>query len=693
MNTAELEKPSDTDSKLLRVLDRMGRMIIPPPPRSPWQWAEAKRELPKGSAEPGPFDTSRAPWVRGITRAVADPKLTSVVGMMGSQMSKTDGVILNSIGWQMDDDPLPVLYIGPTQKNAESISRDRLTKMIESVPSLWNALAKGQKNKNTEKYINGVRLGIGWSGSATELASHPAAKVFIDERDRMSDIKDEGDVNTLAGERTATFDGCVITTSTPTLGAVETEELETGLEHWKPGSADEVLSSTWKLWQEGSRHEWAWPCPECREYYIPRSKLLVWPENSTMQEAFKESGMVCPHCGTISREREKGWMNQRGVFVAPHQAVLPCGDDDERAMVINVGEAEPTPVGYGDYLEPDDSDTMTFWVSGLCSVWRTFGHRARTFLRAVRSHEDGRIQAAINTGYGELYQTRVNAPDWKLVAQRREPYGFGQLPDQAQVITMGVDVQKRSLIYAIRAWGAGMESWLLDQNELVGETRLEDVWQDLADVIETKYGDDELGISKVLIDTGYNPSADFSGNIAEDDALVPANMIYEFCRTHRRVASPIKGFATQAKPLRMSTIDVSVRGRMIKNGLQLWSLDTDYFKTWVHDRLEMDQSLPGQFRISADATDDYCMQIVAEARTLNKAGKAKWVKVRRHNHYLDCEMMNVAAAHLLRLHRLTDATLHKYRSGASPQQTKKPTTQQRTGGGWLGGGGSNWINR
>ena len=83
----------------------------------------------------------------------------------------------------------------------------------------------------------------------------------------------------------------------------------------------------------------------------------------------------------------------------------------------------------------------------------------------------------------------------------------------------------------------------------------------------------------------------------------------------------------------------------------------------------MEPGLPGEFHISKDATDDYCMQIVAEARTVTRAGKAKWVRVRRANHYLDCEMMNVACAHQMRLHKVSDATRDKYRGAPTPPVT------------------------
>jgi phage terminase large subunit GpA-like protein len=97
---------------------------------------------------------------------------------------------------------------------------------------------------------------------------------------------------------------------------------------------------------------------------------------------------------------------------------------------------------------------------------------------------------------------------------------------------------------------------------------------------------------------------------------------------------------------------VSWRGKIIKNGLDLWHIDTDYMKSWVHARIEWPTGEPGGWHIPADATDDYCQQLVAEHRAVNPSGKVTWLRIRRDNHYLDVEALNVAAAHILRLHML-----------------------------------------
>jgi phage terminase large subunit GpA-like protein len=175
------------------------------------------RRLPRGNAEPGPWRASRTPYLRALHEAVLDPRYKRVIGVMGSQMGKTE-FLLNEMGRRLDDDPAPIMFIGASQRQVESISNSRVGPMIASTPSLAEKLdSRRTADKITEKFISGQRLGFAWAGSAIELSSHPCALVLLDERDRMgADSGGEGDPVALAEARVATYpDGKVIVTSSP----------------------------------------------------------------------------------------------------------------------------------------------------------------------------------------------------------------------------------------------------------------------------------------------------------------------------------------------------------------------------------------------------------------------------------------------------------------------------------------------
>jgi phage terminase large subunit GpA-like protein len=566
-------------------------------------------------------------------------------------MSKTES-LLNIIGHRLSDDPTPILFLSPTQKLTESVASDRVMKMFVSTPALWDRLAKGKQNKITEKFVSGVRLGFGWAGSGTELASHAVGLVLVDELDRMEPVPGEGDPVELARARVATYpDGRVCIVSSPTMGNVQTKT-DGSVERWEVSK--EVESPIWKLWQEGTRFEWAWPCPACDEYFIPRFKHLKWPEGCTPHLALKEARLACPHCGSLIDNSAKAEMNARGVYLAPGQRI-------ENGAIV------------GD--EPE-SDTASFWVSGLCSPWMSFGVRASDYLAAVESGDRNRVQAVVNTGFGELYSFAGEAPDWKIVADLREGYERGAVPEGVKVITCAVDVQKRRLVYAIRGWGYNFESWLIEHGEIWGETEYDAVWIELAKQFDRDFAGRR--IRAMLVDSGNR-----TGDKERND-----NQIYLFCRRFRGRAYATKGRDKLDKPFYASKIDVSYRGKIIKNGLDLWHLDTDYFKSWLYARLEWPHGAPGAWRLSKDADDDYCKQIVSEVRIVGPRGKVEWKKIRTDNHFLDVEAMNVAAAHILGVHTLGKPKEKEpeAEAGETPLPTPAPEQRQRVArrrGGWI----------
>lgn len=593
-----------------------------PPPRTPAQWADEKRILPKGSAEPGRFRSSRAPWMIPFTAEAAGRKRRRVVGVMGSQTGKTDG-LLNIAGQRLEDDPAPILYVGPTKSNVEKVIEPRVMKMLRSVPSLFEQLDKSKASSKTLKQIAGVSLRFAWAGSATEVASQDAALTQTDELDRMkANVKGEGSPLALIEGRLESHpDGVSVVTSTPTEGNVETYVDEFGQERWKVAAPSDVASPIWRLWQEGTRHEWAWPCPDCCEYFIPRSKYLWWPKDATAQQAKREARLVCPHCGVHIEDSAKGQMNARGVAIAPGERVTRDGIVEGRC---------------------EENDVYSLWVSGLCSSWRTFGERARALVEAQLSGDDERIKAVLNTRFGELYRVGGNdGPQAENVKQCKAPYAFGEMPAGVTDITCYVDVQKTRLYYSVRGWGDAMESWLLEAGELHGETEHDDVWELLAEFRDREFGNG-LRIRRLGIDSGYRPG---------DKWRRPDNQVYAFCRRFRGWALATKGYQRLPKPLSPSLIDVTLAGKTYKAGLQLWRLDSDYFKSWVHARLSWPDTQPGGWHVPNDVTDDYCEQITAEARVVKPSGQVVWVRLRSANHYLDCEAGNAAMAQVLGLHR------------------------------------------
>ena len=220
MRNATQSDPQQAQTfRISLMLESVAEIVEPPPLRDAGQWADVNRVLPPESPEPGPWRTDRTPYFRPIYRAFADDYHDVIVGIMGAQMGKTEA-IFNVYGHRFDDGPyVPALYIGPTEKQVKSISKDRVDKMLRSTPSLWDRTERGQRYGTFEKWIAGIRLGFAWAGSATELATHPAGLIMIDELNRMlSDVGGEGDPFSLARARAKNYSNRKIGVfSTPTI--------------------------------------------------------------------------------------------------------------------------------------------------------------------------------------------------------------------------------------------------------------------------------------------------------------------------------------------------------------------------------------------------------------------------------------------------------------------------------------------
>ena len=105
--------------------------LKPPPNISLSEWADRYRYLSaKSSAEPGKWNTNRTPYLREVMDAITDLQTEKVVFMSCAQVGKTDGLILNTIGYFIHYDPAAIIAMQPTVKLAESFSKDRLSMML-----------------------------------------------------------------------------------------------------------------------------------------------------------------------------------------------------------------------------------------------------------------------------------------------------------------------------------------------------------------------------------------------------------------------------------------------------------------------------------------------------------------------------------------------------------------------------------
>lgn len=426
----------------------------------------------------------------------------------------------------------------------------------------------------TEKQIAGSSLRFAWTTSATQLCSHPACLILLDERDRMNnDVEGEGDPLDLLEARTTTYlNAKAIVTSTPTLAGA---------------------SPIWALFEEGIQHKWAIPCPQCGSFLIPSLSALAWDSDNPAE--LKRAWLHCP-CGAEIEDSQRHALNAKGKFLAVAQTAQCAA-------------------------------SASFWVSGLCSPWRSYLDAARKWLEAKASDEHSRMQSVINTVFGECYALRGEAQKWEFLWENlRGEYADGEVPQGVEIITCGVDIQQDCIYYAIRGWAKEEQSYLISHGIIYGSTEDENTWRGLEAILHSR------PVRLACIDAGYR-----------------SHFVYAFCKEVPGCL-PCKGTDRAGAPIRATQIEMDFRGKRFSGGIKLFHVDDFHFKSLLFSHLRMKK-----WYLPRDIDEEYCRQICAEELVTNRAGKPEWNLVYRNNHYLDCEKLNLVAANILRVDLLGQA--------------------------------------
>lgn len=435
-----------------KLFHKLKKSFATPPDMTVSAWADAYRMLsPEASAEPGRWRTDRAPYQREIMDAVSDDKCYKVVIMSSAQVGKSE-IILNMIGYHMDYDPAPMMYMLPTDAMAETFSKDRVSPMVRDTPSLSEKVndAKSRDSGNTimHKKFPGGHLTFVGANAPSQLASRPIRILLADEVDRFPDSAGtEGDPLSLAVKRTTTFwNRKIIVVSTPTIAGVSKIEKEYN------ASSMERLNVA---------------CPNCGKFQPYEWEHLKFEHESGTKD-FKLLGYRCPYCGEI--EREVVWKRQPIKWIADH---------------------------------PEIKDVRGFHLNELASPWKRWEEIVADFLEAKRQGRET-MQAWHNTSLGLPWEEEGDMDIKDVLLKRRQYYGC-EVPKNVLVLTCGVDTQDNRLEYEIVGWDKDKQSYGIKYGVLMGSPGQQEVWKMLDDVLFDTYkrADGlEMQIMTTCIDSG-----------------------------------------------------------------------------------------------------------------------------------------------------------------------------------------------
>ena len=188
----------------------MREAMAPAPRMTVADWADEYRLLPSTSAEPGPWRTSRVPYMREIMQALSPSHPAQFVTVMkGSQVAGSEAG-LNWIGYVINHSPGTMMIVFPGLPEVKRNTKERINPLIEDTPALRDRVANVRSrdagNSMFRKEFRGGSLIMTGANSAAGLRSTPVRFLFLDEIDAYPvDVGGEGDPVDLAVHRTTTF--------------------------------------------------------------------------------------------------------------------------------------------------------------------------------------------------------------------------------------------------------------------------------------------------------------------------------------------------------------------------------------------------------------------------------------------------------------------------------------------------------
>ncbi len=431
------------------VLNSTMQTFRPPPKLTVSEWADNYRKLsPESSAESGSWRTSRCEYQREIMDSFNSPGIERIVVMTSSQVGKTE-ILLNALGYYVDQDPSPVMVVQPNLTMGQAFSKDRLAAMIRDSDKLREVVsdAKSRDSGNTtmHKKFPGGHITISSSGSPAGLASRPIRVLFLDEIDRFEhNVKGEGSPISLATARTKTFfNRKIFMCSTPTIKGISAIE---------------------SAFEESDMRYYNVPCPECDHYQVLKWKNVVWDENKPETAVY-----ACEDCGSLIEESSKQWMINNGKWVATNAL----------------------------------NKTAGFHISELYSVWSTWADMATNFLEAKKNPET--LKTFINTALGQSWEEQGDTVEYEELLQRRLNYDHTAIPEEVLVIVAGVDTQKDRLEITITGYGRNYEAWVIDHRIFWGDPNAANCWADLDAYLKTRFKTESgrvMPISCTCVDSG-----------------------------------------------------------------------------------------------------------------------------------------------------------------------------------------------
>lgn len=575
---------------LATVIMAAAEALAPPPMLDLAEWSEQNIMLSReDSAAPGRY----TPWPFQVEpMQVMSPRHPAErVAMVAASQTLKTRLMLNFLGYVIDVDPGPVLFVEPRAADAEALSKDRVTPMLRDTLCLRNKVAdaKSRDSANTidHKKFTGGHLSFGIATSPSSLAMRPIRYLFLDEisRDEYKNST-EGDPVSIAEKRTVTFwNRKIVYASSP---------------------GDEGDCRITQVFEHSDQRQWHVPCPHCRHEQVLEWSGIVWSRNGHPIEY--------THAGQ------------------PRVAVIPAEAPMYRCSACNDLMPERAKLAAGRYIAMNPEGKFPgFRVNALVSPVRAWGDIVQEFVEA--EGRPTRLKVFYNTVLAETWKEKGEAPDWEKLLARREQWEPGTVPAGGLVLSAGVDVQADRWEGFVWAWGRNRHCWLIEHKIHVGrftEQATKDALSEWKAKTFRHAGGASMQIARTAIDSGHE-----------------TNEVYAWSRTQGSDVLVVDGrqHLTGSIIGAPTLVDVTVQGKKHSRGARIWPVDTTKLKHELYGRLNLappegtQPHPPGWVHLPEFVGREFCKGLTAEQlvrRIVKGYPKFSFEKIYDRNEPLDC---------------------------------------------------------
>lgn len=522
------------------------------------------------SASAGQFHAF--PYQPGIMDAMTDPRNKRVVVMKSARVGYSQ-CLQNGVGYFIEHDPSQILLVQPRESDAEDHSKTWIAPLLRDVPAVAAVVGNPKSRDGTQtilskRFLNSAGLKLIGADSPGGFRRITVRVVLFDEVDgyAVQGAGSEGDQISLGIKRSETFWNRVIV-----IGSTPTVKGESRIE---------------KEWRATDMRKFFVPCPHCGT-----RQVLEWGEEHTVH-------------GIKWRRDEQGRYIAGSAY---YGCIKGCVIEEHlKEQMVRLGEWQAT------------ADFRGYAGFHIWSAYSLFPNAGWSLLveEWLRVHKDPlQRQTFVNLVLGEPYEDKGDHPlaEGKLLA-RCERWGT-PVPEEAGILTAGVDFQADRCEIHVVGWGLNEESWSVAYDVIEGEPDDLYFWDRLDKYLLQTFARPNgraLEIMATCLDSGGQEGH--------------AQRVYEFAKARlgRRVWA-IKGEA--ARMGQRSPVWPTKRPlRRTKATFRPIIIGVNTAKDVVRTRLHIEQPGPGYMHFPAERDLAFFSQLIAE-RSVRKESHGQRFRV------------------------------------------------------------------